>query len=48
MLLDTGLVLGGLVLLPLLRRGWVLSRREGAVLLGGHIAYIASLVICPG
>ena len=35
-------------LLPLMRRGWILSRWEGAILLGGYVAYITSLVIWPG
>lgn len=32
-----------IILLPLLRRGWVLSRWEGALLVAGYIAYLLSL-----
>jgi cation:H+ antiporter len=43
--LDVGLMFGASVLiLPLMWRGWVLSRWEGALLLGGYVVYIASLV----
>jgi cation:H+ antiporter len=41
------LVGSAVALLPLMRRGWVLNRWEGAILLGGYAAYIASLVIWP-
>jgi cation:H+ antiporter len=38
------MVASAAVLLPLLRRGWVLNRWEGAALLAGYAVYMYSLV----
>jgi cation:H+ antiporter len=38
------LVLSAVALLPLMRRGWVINRWEGATLLVGYVLYIYSLV----
>lgn len=37
-------VMSAVVLLPLMRRGWVLSRWEGVLLLCGYSAYIATML----
>jgi len=43
--LDLAVLLGSAILLMLLMwRGWILSRREGALLLIGYLAYIYSLL----
>lgn len=43
--LDVGVLVGSAVLvLPLMRRGFILNRWEGAVLLAGYAAYLYSLV----
>lgn len=43
--LDLGALVGSAVLvLPLMRRGFILNRREGAILLAGYAAYLYSLV----
>lgn len=43
--LDVMLMVGAsLAILPLMWRGWVLNRWEGALLLAGYVAYIVSLV----
>jgi cation:H+ antiporter len=43
---DTGVMLGtALVILPLFRTGWTLSRWEGAFLLACYVAYVSSLVL---
>ena len=43
--LDLGVLVGSAVLLlPLMRRGWVLNRWEGGLLLAGYVAYLYSVV----
>lgn len=38
-------VLSAVILLPLLRRGWVLDRREGGLLLCGYVVYIVTMLV---
>lgn len=38
------LVASAVLILPLMRRGWVLNRWEGALLLAGYVAYLYSVV----
>ena len=43
--LNLCVMVGSAVLvLPLMWRGWVLNRREGALLLAGYVAYLYSVV----
>ncbi|MEF8938797.1 MAG: calcium/sodium antiporter [Salinivenus sp.] len=43
--LDTGVMLGvSVLILPLFRSDWTLSRREGALLLGCYLAYLGALL----
>jgi cation:H+ antiporter len=43
--LDTGVMLGvSILILPLFRSDWTLSRREGALLFGCYLAYLGALL----
>jgi cation:H+ antiporter len=43
--LDLGaMVTSAVLILPLMWRGWVLNRWEGAILIAGYVAYLYSVV----